>query len=90
MTGVHVIKLPPVYARSDLPINPTNLATIDDISAWPHLAGVHLPMLELSEVMLLIGQDCTEALIPIIDIIRGGKNEPWPAGPSSDGHSMAH
>ena len=76
MTGSNYVKLPAVYARNSLPINPENLATPGDLSGWPHLAGVKLPLAESKEVKLLIGQDCPEALMPL-DIIRGGRHEPW-------------
>ena len=76
ITGSNHVKLPAVYARRSLPINPENLATPGDLSGWPHLAGVKLPLAESKEVKLLIGQDCPEALTPL-DIIRGGRCEPW-------------
>ena len=76
INGTNVVRLPAVYARDNLTINPENMVSYEDIAHWPHLAGVDLPLVNSSEVGLIIGQDCPEALTPI-DIVRGGRGEPW-------------
>jgi hypothetical protein len=72
----HVVKLPVVYARENLPINSDNIATCDDLSCWPHLQGIDLPAADTDQVLLLIGQDAPEVLVPR-EVLRGGRNEPY-------------
>ena len=70
------ITLPMVYSKNTLPIPEANIATLSDISHFPHLQGIDLPNVSCDEVMLLIGQDCPVALTPRT-IIAGGKDEPY-------------
>ena len=76
LTRSNYVNLPAVYTRDRLPINPENLATPGDLSDWPHLSAVKLPLVDRKEVKLLIGQDCPDALIPL-HVIKGGRYEPW-------------
>ena len=57
------INLPRVYTRKILPISLQNVATGDDVKAWPHLHDIELPNIDGLNIMLLIGQDIPEAII---------------------------
>ena len=70
------VRLPVVYAKKCLPINEENIATYDDVGRWSHLRGLDLPLADTDEVMLLIGQDAPDALIPT-NVITGKKGEPY-------------
>ncbi len=69
-------KLPIVISRPNLPINPENLASQHDVSGFPHLAGVRLPVASSREVKLLIGLDNPDLLMPL-NIIKGKQGQPW-------------
>jgi len=74
--GSESIELPTVYTRSSLPIRKGNVATMADLSRWPHLRGINLPTATAAEVTLLIGQDSPESLTPMT-IIPGRTGEPY-------------
>ena len=59
------IKMSNVCTKESLPVDIRCLASVEDVSQWPHLKNVKLPRLHgLSEVGLLIGQDTPHALTP--------------------------
>ena len=70
------IDLPRVYVRPMLPIHIEKYLTSDDVNRWPHLHGLDLPHCDNRNVMLLIGQDVPDALVPI-DVRKGDKGAPY-------------
>ena len=72
----HQIDIPTAFARSSLRIKEENIATINDINAWPHLRGIKIPTVSTSQVELIIGQDSPESLTPQT-VIPGLKGEPY-------------
>ena len=65
-----------VYARDSLPIDPRNRVTMSEAARWSHLKGLLLHHAPIDEVMLLIGQDYPDALVPLATV-PGGKGEPY-------------
>ena len=61
MTGRECIEMPRVLTVDKLPISTENMPTQEDLSKWPHLKDVDIPMTEIKEVKLLIGSDTPEA-----------------------------
>ena len=59
-----VLSLSEVFVRDKLLINLNNRAKPAEIQAWSHLKDITLSEANVSEVSLLIGQDCPEALVP--------------------------
>nr|XP_054770423.1 uncharacterized protein LOC129278240 [Lytechinus pictus] len=51
--------------RPSLNISAGNMAVEEDISRYPHLTGIDLPVTRDSQVTLLIGQDVPDALLPL-------------------------
>ena len=76
LSGTNHVKLPVVYTRPCLPINPENVACQADVSGLPHLEGVKLPLAAPKQVKLLIGQDNPDLLVPM-NVIRGERGQPW-------------
>ena len=74
--GKNVVELPSVFTRPMLPIDLDNMAKSEDVRRWKHLKDIELPRVDAKKVMLLIGQDCPEALLPR-EIRKGGKGEPY-------------
>ena len=74
--GEGSLRLGQVYTRSSLPIDPRNMVTMDKTTRWPHLKGLPLHHAPADEVMLLIGQDYPDALVPLATV-PGGKGEPY-------------
>ena len=59
----HMVELPKVFSRSNLPISRENVANQLDVDRWPHPRGIEIPSVD-AEVGLLIGSDVPEALQP--------------------------
>ena len=59
-----------VYTRGSLPIDPRNMVTANEMARWSHLKGLPLHHAPADEVMLLIGQDNLDALIPLATLPR--------------------
>ena len=74
--GSEELTIPQVFARPHLRLSSSNLVTEADVQRWPHLKDLPLHHAEMDEVMLLIGQDCPEALIPLTTV-PGKKGEPY-------------
>lgn len=74
--GQNVVELPSVFTRPVLPIDLDNMAKPEDIQRWRHLRDISLPQVDTKKVMLLIGQDYPEALLPR-EIRKGEKGEPY-------------
>ena len=70
------VHLGQVYARDSLPIDPRNRVTMSEAARWSHLKGLPLHHAHIDEVMLLIGQDYPDALVPLATV-PGGKGEPY-------------
>ena len=70
------INLPRVYTRKILPISSQNVATGDDVKAWPHLHDIELPNIDGLNIMLLIGQDIPEAML-CYETRQGPKGSPY-------------
>jgi hypothetical protein len=76
LDGEVSLDLPDVRSRPDLHLSPENIVTEDEVERWPHLRGLPLHPAHPREVMLLIGQDCPEALMPRTTV-AGGRGEPY-------------
>ena len=47
------LTLSAVFARPELPISADNIPTYEDVTKWPHLRGIDLPVADTHQVMLL-------------------------------------
>ena len=65
-----------VAVRPSLNIDLSGLANRIDLDQWPHLSDITIPDVLTDQVHLLIGQDCSDLLIPI-DVRRGRPGEPF-------------
>ena len=74
--GEGKLHLGQVYTRDSLPIDPRNRVTTNEAARWSHLKGLPLHHAPADEVMLLIGQDYPDALVPLATV-PGGKGEPY-------------
>ena len=74
--GEGKLHLGQVYTRDSLPIDPHNRVTTNEGARWSHLKGLPLHHAPAEEVMLLIGQDYPDALVPLATV-PGGKGEPY-------------
>lgn len=72
------ISLPPVYTRDFIPANRTHIPTNETAEAWPHLVHLQSEIAPLQDcdVGLLIGYDCSQALLPR-EVVSGKENEPY-------------
>ena len=69
------IHLSKVYTRSTLPAE-TNVANPKDVANWPHLRGIDFPTIGNQKIMLIIGMDNPDALMPL-EVRRGFKGAPY-------------
>ncbi len=74
--GGDALKLQSVYSRKNLAISTDNVATSEEVEAWPHLRGLPVLGATTEDVCLLIGQDCPEAIIPL-QVVPGQAGEPY-------------
>ena len=74
--GEGKLHLGQVYTQDSLPIDPRNRVTTNEAARWSHLKGLPLHHAPADEVMLLIGQDYPDALVPLATV-SGGKGEPY-------------
>lgn len=72
------ISLPNVYAKDVLRVDERSIARQDDVdlAKWPHLSGIRIESASSSQVHLLIGQDCPQALMPK-EVREGGEGNPY-------------
>ena len=70
------LRLNQVYTRDSLPIDPRNMVTANETARWAHLKVLPLHHARTDEVMLLIGQDYPDALVPLATV-PGEKGEPY-------------
>ena len=72
------IDLPPAYTRDFISLDRAHIPTCHTANTWKHLADItqEIPPLMDCGVGLLIGYDCSRALIPR-KVITGGDHEPY-------------
>ncbi|XP_067432783.1 uncharacterized protein [Thunnus thynnus] len=72
------ISLPPVYTRDFIPANRTHIPTDETAKAWSHLEHLQgeIAPLQDCEVGLLIGYNCSQALLPR-EVVSGKENQPY-------------
>lgn len=77
LEDTQVFNMPYVMVSPSLNIGLDNLARLDELNKWPHLADIKLPpSLDANEVHLLIGQDTPDLLCPI-EVRTGQQGEPY-------------
>ena len=95
MSARRRICLPKVYVLQEFPELAGSIASAGDIMKWKHLRGISVPRAGTPEVGLLIGQDVSQALVPV-ELRRGQDGEPYAVrtplgwtinGPLSSGRS---
>ncbi|XP_071943810.1 uncharacterized protein [Antedon mediterranea] len=65
LENTYTARMPQIIVRHSLNLGLDNLACHEDLIKWPHLADIQLqPILDVTEVQLLIGQDMPELLCP--------------------------
>ncbi|KAK0144674.1 hypothetical protein N1851_017016 [Merluccius polli] len=79
--GFHLgkrITLPTSYTRDFIPANRTHIPTKETAEAWSHLEHLreHIAPLQSCEVGLLIGYNCSQALLPR-EVVAGQANQPF-------------
>ena len=72
------ILLPPVYTQDFIPANRTHIPTDETAKAWSHLEHLQgeIAHLQDCEVGLLIGYNCSQALLPR-EVMSGKENQPY-------------
>ena len=73
------IGLPPTYSRSVIPGGEDLIPRQETVSQWPHLMEVSQqlhPLQDNTEIGLLLGFNCSAALLPK-QVISAGDNEPY-------------
>ncbi|CAI5660104.1 unnamed protein product [Oreochromis niloticus] len=72
------ISLPPSYTRDFIPLDRAHIPTCQTANKWKHLVSIarEIPPLMDCGVGLLIGYDCSRAIIPR-RVITGGDYEPY-------------
>ena len=70
------VTLDNVYTRRDIPIKEANMGTAHDINKWSHLRDICIPTADARNVMLLIGQDNPDILLPR-EVRSGNQGEPY-------------
>ncbi|XP_035525621.1 uncharacterized protein LOC118333908 [Morone saxatilis] len=72
------ISLPPVYTRKFIPANRSHIPTGETAKAWSHLEHLQeeIAPLQDCEVGLLIGYNCSQALLPR-EVVSGQENQPY-------------
>lgn len=72
------ISLPPTFTQEFIPANKDHIPTNETAKAWPHLEHLQAEIAPLQEceVDLLIGYNCSQALLPR-EIVAAEKDEPY-------------
>ena len=70
--------IPELFTRKNIPINRSHIPTKETALQWNHLRPIASKLSHLKDypVSLLIGYNCSEALIPL-SVISGKANEPF-------------
>ena len=78
LSSKDLICLPPAYSRDFIPLERAHIPTCDTARKWTHLAAVadEMPKMMDCGVGLVIGYDCSRALVPR-QVIAGGDYEPY-------------
>ena len=58
------IDLPSAYTTSEIPVSCQDIPTQEDVDQWPHLQGIHLPVID-AQIGILIASDVPRALEPL-------------------------
>ena len=77
-TSTHVIYLPPTYTRDSIPLDREHIPTCETAKKWDHFKSITVeipPLLDI-DIGLLIGYNCSNALVPR-EVIAGESNEPY-------------
>ena len=69
------IALPEIYTQKEMPVTKDNIIRKEDLSKWPYLNKVHIPVID-AEVELLIGTDAPKVLEPL-EVINSKGNGPF-------------
>ena len=77
-TSTHVIDLLPTYTRDSIPLDREHIPTCETAKKWDHFESIaaEIPPLLNIEIGLLIGYNCSNALVPR-EVIAGESNEPY-------------
>ena len=77
-TSTHVIDLPPTYTRDAIPLDREHIPTCETAKKWDHFKSitVEIPHLLNIDIGLLIGYNCSNALVPR-EVIAGKSTEPY-------------
>ena len=78
LSSKDLICLPPDYSRDFIPLERAHIPTCDTARKWTHLTAIadEMPKMMDCGVGLLIGYDCSRALVPR-RVITGGDYEPY-------------
>ena len=73
-----IIDIPSAYTRELIPADPTQIPTNETAKNWNHLRSIanEIPPLLDCDVGLLIGYNCSQALVPQ-EVITGNDDEPF-------------
>ena len=77
-TSTRVIDLPPTYTRDSIPLDKEHIPTCETAKKWDHFKSITVkipPLLDI-DIGLLIGYNCSNALVPR-KVIAGKSNEPY-------------
>ena len=76
--GGKEVDLPALYTRDIMPCNRSHIPTKETARRWSHLQRIkdRLPPLQDCDVGLLIGYNCTDALVPL-EVIPSQNNGPF-------------
>ena len=77
-TSTQVIDLPPTYTRDSIPLDREHIPTCETAKKWDHFKSITVeipPLLDI-DIGLLIGYNCSNALVPR-EVIAGENNEPY-------------
>ena len=77
-TSTHVIDLPPTYTRDFIPFDREHIPTCETAKKWDHFESIaaEIPPLLDIDIGLLIGYNCSNALVPR-EVIAGKSTEPY-------------
>ena len=76
INGDDTVSLRNVWSIKRLPISTQSAAVNDDIKNLPYMADIHVPSIDTTNVMLLIGADFPGAHIPL-EVRSGNCDQPY-------------
>lgn len=94
-SSIKKVSLPPAFTREFIPANRTHIPTNETAKVWSHLEHLQeeIPALQNCKVGLLIGYNCSQALLPR-EVVSGNEHEPFAQrtdlGWSIVGHGNTH